>query len=96
MEEISQDPEVLLARCTRLINELLRGTMNRNCFRAWEIELLLDIESCNLGPSARRDALRRYQKAVKRHYEKGETQILKFSKFLDAQHSRKPRESALS
>jgi len=96
MEEISQDPEVLLARCNRLINELLRGTMNRNCFRAWEIELLLDIEGCSLGPSARRDALRRYQKAVKRHYEKGETRLLKFSEFLDAQRSRKPRESALS
>ncbi len=102
MEDAAQDPEVALAQVTRLINELLRGTLNRNCFRAWEIELLLEIEGCNFGPSARRDVLRRYQKAVRRHFEKGETRRLKLSEFLEAQRSRKIRrggsgpESALS
>ena len=96
MEQGVQDPEVVVAQVTRLINELLRGTMNRNCFRSWEIELLLDLESCNFGPTARRDLLRRYQKAVQRHFDRGGTQLLKLSEFLEAQRSRKARESALS
>ena len=58
MEDVAQDPDVALAQVNRLINELLRGTMNRNCFRTWEIELLLEIESRNFGPAARRDVLR--------------------------------------
>ena len=48
----------------RLIQELLRGNMNRNTFRPWEIELLLDIEACSLRESSKREILRRYQRAV--------------------------------
>jgi hypothetical protein len=92
MEDSSQDPEVVLAQFNRLTNELLRGTMNRNTFRAWEIELLLDIESCNLAPAARREVLRRYQKAMGRRFESGETRLIKLSEFLDRKRPRKPRE----
>ena len=96
MEHAAQDPEVVLSQVNRLINELLRGTMNRNCFRSWEIELLLDLESCSVGPTARRDLLRRYQKAVQRHFDRGGTKLLRLSEYLEAQRSRKARESALS
>ncbi len=85
----SEDSEVLLAQFNRLINELLRGSMSRNCFRPWEIELLLDIEGCSLRDSAKRDTLRRYQRAAQRLLEKGAPQVLKLSEFLESQRSRR-------
>ena len=63
------DPEVFLAQFNRLLTELLRGNMNRNTFQPWEIEILLDIESCQLRESNKREILRRYQKAVQRDME---------------------------
>ena len=78
------DSETVLARFNRLIQELLRGNMQRNTFRPWEIEILLDIESCNLREVNKRDTLRRYQKAVQRHMEKGARLPLKLSEYLDA------------
>ena len=78
------DSETVLAQFNRLIQELLRGNMQRNTFRPWEIELLLDIESCNLREVNKRDTLRRYQKAVQRHMEKGARLPLKLSEYMDA------------
>ena len=43
-----EDSEVLLTQCNKLIAELLKGSIGRNTFRPWEIEILLDIETCNL------------------------------------------------
>ena len=83
------DSETVLAQFNRLIQELLRGNMNRNTFRPWEIELLLDIETCDMRDSAKRETLRRYQKAVQRHMEKGARLPLKLSEYLEAQRSRR-------
>ena len=74
MYETLPDSDAVLAQFNRLIQELLRGSMNRNTFRPWEVELLLDIEACNLRDSSRRETLRRYQRAVQRHMEKGARQ----------------------
>ena len=60
------DSDAVLAQFSRLMQELLRGTITRNTFRAWEIDLLLDIENCKLRESAKREALKCYQKAVQR------------------------------
>lgn len=78
------DSDTVLAQFNRLIQELLRGNMHRNTFRPWEIELLLDIESCGLRDSSRRETLRRYQRAVQRHMEKGARLPLKLSEYLEA------------
>ena len=32
----------------RLIGDLLRGTMSRNAFQPWEVELLLDLDACQV------------------------------------------------
>jgi hypothetical protein len=84
MHETLPDSDAVLAQFNRLIQELLRGNMHRNTFRPWEIELLLDIEGCNLRESSKRETLRRYQKAVQRHMEKGARLPLKLSEYLDA------------
>jgi hypothetical protein len=65
------DSDAVLARFNKLIHDLLRGTMARNTFQPWEIEILLDIEACNLRDAVGRETLRRYQKAVQRAMEKG-------------------------
>jgi hypothetical protein len=84
MHDSLPDSDAVLAQFNRLIQELLRGNMHRNTFRPWEIELLLDIESCNLRESSKRETLRRYQKAVQRHMDKGARLPLKLSEYLEA------------
>ena len=83
MYETQPDSDAVLAQFNRLIQELLRGNMHRNTFRPWEVELLLDIEACNLRESAKRETLKRYQKAVQRHMEKGARLPLKLSEYLE-------------
>jgi hypothetical protein len=86
------DAEHLLAQFNRLIQDLLRGTLKRNTFRPWEIELLLDIQDCNLREKNRREILRRYQRAVQREADRGSPagSLLKLSEYLDRQKARKP------
>jgi hypothetical protein len=83
MYETEPDSDAVLAQFNRLILELLRGSMRRNTFRPWEVELLLDIEGCSLRESAKRETLKRYQKAVQRHMEKGARLPLKLSEYLE-------------
>ena len=88
MFDWTPDSDAVLNRFNRLIVELLKGTFSRNCFRPWEVELLLDIEACNLTGSNRREVLRRYQKAVQRHMENGGSGPLKLSEYLSAKRQR--------
>jgi hypothetical protein len=81
------DSEAILARFNKLVNDLLRGTMNRNTFQPWEIEILLDIEACNLKDAVGRETLRRYQKAVQRSMEKGASTPLRLSEYLSNKKS---------
>ncbi len=83
----TQDSEVVLTRFNRLIQELVRGTMNRNTFQPWEIEILLDIEACNLKDGGRREVLRRYQKAVQRAMDKGAPVPFRLSEYLNGKKS---------
>jgi len=89
MRDPLPDSDAVLAQFNRLVQELLRGNMNRNTFRPWEIELLLDIESCNLRDASRRETLRRYQRAVQRQMEKGGRLPLKLSEYLEGVKAKK-------
>ena len=82
MIDTVQDSEIVLNRFNRLIQELLRGSMNRNTFRPFEIDILLDIEACNLKDAGKKDILRRYQRAVQRTMEKGAPKPMKLSEYL--------------
>ena len=86
--ESELDHEAMLAQFNRLVQELLKGSMNRNTFRPWEIAILLDIEDCSLRDGTKRETLKRYQKAVQRQMEKGANMPMKLSEFLS---SRAPR-----
>jgi hypothetical protein len=83
----TQNSEVVLTRFNKLLQELVRGSMTRNTFQPWEIEILLDIEACNLRDAVRRETLRRYQKAVQRAMEKGAPVPLRLSEYLNGKKS---------
>lgn len=78
------DGDTLLGQFNRLIQDLLRGSLTRNTFRPWEIELLLDIEGCELKEGQKRETLRRYQRAVQRQIGKGAAKPIKLSEYLEA------------
>ncbi|MEZ5352968.1 MAG: hypothetical protein R2762_10065 [Bryobacteraceae bacterium] len=88
------DTDAILAQFNRLIGDLLRGHMNRNTFRPWEIEILLDIEECDLRDANRREVLRRYQKAVQREVDRGSTSLLKLSEYLERNRLRRAAQAA--
>ncbi len=75
------DSTQLVLRFNQLIRDVQSGTTNRNTFRPWEVELLLDMQGCPLG-SDRKRVLRRYQKAVQRSLEHGASRPLKLSEYL--------------
>ena len=56
--------ELMLNRFKRLLGEVIRGESIRNSFQAWEIEILLDLEACELDSRRRVEILRQYQRAV--------------------------------
>jgi len=83
------DSEAILTQFNRLMNDLLKGKLVRNTFRPWEIEILLDIETCELRDGQKRETLRRYQKAVQRQMEKGSAVPMKLSDYLEANRVRR-------
>ena len=87
MPDTVLDSDTVLARFNRLMQDLQRGSIRRNTFLAWEVDLLLDIEACALREGALRRELQRYQAAVKRRMGKGERVPLKFSEYLTARRA---------
>jgi len=82
----------VLAQFDRLIQELLSGSIQRGAFQTWEIEILLDIESCELSHPG--SVLRQYQEAVQRQMETGASLPMKLSEYMASSRaeldSRKP------
>ncbi len=95
MLQVNQSSEAVLYRFNKLLQEMLRGQIKRNTFQPWEIELLLDIESCNLRGSNRRETLRRYQRAVQRQMENGAPAPITLTEYLtNCRERRKKRAEA--
>ena len=78
-----------LNRFRRLMGELLRGEMNRNSFEPWEIDLLIDFETCQLPSRRRLEILRQYQRAVEHQLEIGPGPPFKLSHFLVLREQRR-------
>jgi hypothetical protein len=76
-----EDSSQTLIRFKRLIRSLEEGGTRQTCFQPWEVEWLLDLETCHLDPSRRWKTLRRYQKAAQREIERGR-EPLKISEYL--------------
>ena len=78
-----------LVRFRRLFAELLRGTLNRNSFAPWELELLMDFETCRLPSRRRTEILHQYRRAVERQMESGAGPPMKLSRFLVLREQRR-------
>src|ERR1039458_4594772 len=76
------EQELMLNRFHRLMGELMRGAITRNVFQPWEIDLLLDIETCRLDRRRRLEIMRQYQKAVERQMSTGSGPPMKLSVYL--------------
>jgi hypothetical protein len=74
--------EIMLNRFNRLLIEIMRGAIARNSFQPWEMEILLDLEQCQLERKRRNEILRQYQRAVSRQMETGPGPPMKLSEFL--------------
>jgi hypothetical protein len=81
--------ELQLNRFRRLIGELQRGATNRNCFAVWEVDLLLDFDTCKLPARRRQEILQQYQRAVERQMETGPGPPIKLSHFLVLREQRR-------
>jgi len=78
----------MLGRFNRLMGDLARGVITRNHFAPWEIELLLDIQTCILEPRRKSEIIRQYERAVRRQMESGPGPPMKLSEFLTIRANR--------
>ena len=77
-------------RFRRLMSDLRRGLHNRNTFVPWEVELLLDFESCQLEKKRRKQILLQYERAVQRQMDTGPGPPMKLSEYLQSRSTRRP------
>lgn len=63
--------------------------MRRHTFTEWELELLLDLQTCPIRKSARADLLRRYLKAVHQDFADGASSPLRFASFVEHRKQRR-------
>jgi hypothetical protein len=80
-EEIIEH-ELMLNRFKKLVSEVMRGALARNCFQPWEVEILMDLENCQLDRRRRLEILRQYQRAVERQMNTTLGPPMKLSEFL--------------
>jgi hypothetical protein len=74
---------------TQLIQELMGGSVRRNLFSHWELNLLLDVQFAKLRKTARTEILRRYLRAVQQSQAHGGAEPPRFSEFLSQSAPRK-------
>jgi len=79
---------VELTSLNQLVSEIIGGSVRRNTFTQWELELLLDLQTCRVRKSSRSEVLRNYLRAVQQHFADGELDPLRLSTFLDSQNRR--------
>ncbi len=77
-----EDCQAVLSRFNRLMRDIEDGEITRTCFRAWEVELLVDIQTCDLPAANRGRILQRYRRAVERRLVQGSPVPLKLSEYL--------------
>jgi hypothetical protein len=85
--------ELMFNRFRKLIHELTRGAVARNTFQSWEVQILVDIESCSLERRKRPEVLRQYERAVEQQLENGPGPPLLLSEFLQRKTTRRPATS---
>jgi hypothetical protein len=83
------EQELTLNRFNRLLGELMRGAITRTAFQPWEVDILLDFNTCQVERKRRLDILRQYRRAVERQMTHGPGPPMKFSEFLERRARRR-------
>lgn len=73
----------------QLVQEMIGGAVGRHTFSQWELDLLLDLQSCQIRKSARPNILRHYLKAVHQGFADGASAPLRFSSFIERHRRRR-------
>jgi hypothetical protein len=82
--------EFVLEQFNRLVKDLLAGTLHRNSFRRWEVDLMVDLDDCGMREAKKKQLLRRYHRALNKHFERGAETHFSLSEYL-ATHGRQDR-----
>ena len=82
--------ELMRNRFVRLMSDLKRGLQGRHTFQPWEVELLLDLETCEMQRKRRKQILRQYERAVQRQMDVGPGPPMKLSEYLQRRRTRRP------
>jgi hypothetical protein len=82
--------ELMRNRFLRLMGDLRRGATERNTFEPWEVELLIDLQTCQLERKRRRQLLKQYERAVERQMDVGPGPPMKLSEYLQSRTMRRP------
>ncbi len=85
-----------LVQFDSMIAELAAGGIRRTTFEPWEIQVMLDIQSCPAEEANKKEMLRRYQQAAHRWLERGGRTMLLLSDYLAKRHRRAPVHGALA
>ena len=83
-----------LTSINQLIQDIIGGSVRRHTFTQWELELLLDLQTCGVRKSARPELLRRYVKAVQQQFAQGSLGPMRLSAFLDRENQKSRQNSA--
>jgi hypothetical protein len=96
MKHVARSPRStrVLEQFDNLLQELRNGTLNRNTFRLWEAEIILDILTSDTQGAAKRESLREYQKSVHRRLAHGSLLPMKFSEYLESTKHARPGRAA--
>jgi hypothetical protein len=97
-KEAMADPKLdkcELTSINQLIQDIIGGTAQRHTFTQWELELLLDLQTCGVRKSARPELLRRYVKAVQQQFAQGSLGPMRLSAFLDKENQKTRQHSAI-
>ena len=94
MESPLIQSEVLTGRFNRLMQDITRDSMKRTEFSPWEVELMVDMQSCQMRDRSKSGTLKRYQKMAVRAIEKGAVSPPKLSEFLASSCYRRRKSTA--
>lgn len=72
-----------LTSFSQLVQELIGGAVRRHVFTPWELELLLDLETCRVRKSARNELLKRYLRTVQQNFIEGASTPPRLSSFRE-------------
>lgn len=75
---------------SQLIQELIGGVVERHVFSPWELELMLDLETCHVRRQSRPTVLRRYLKAMQQQLAEGHAIPVRLSLFLESEKRQPP------